>query len=56
MGESTYFSLSPPPTTGLQLSGCCHLVETTTRSGFDIRNFKGGARSAKGRKSRIAAA
>ena len=45
MGESTYFSLPPPPTTGLQLSGCCHLVETTTRSATVAAGSCGNTRS-----------
>src|SRR6476660_2485289 len=45
MGESTYFSLPPPPTTGLQLSGCCHLVETTTRSATVAAGSCGSTRS-----------
>ena len=45
MGESTYFSLPPPPTTGLQQSGCCHLVETTTRSATVAAGSRGSTRS-----------
>jgi hypothetical protein len=43
MGESTYFSPPRPPTAGLQLSGCCHNVETTTRSGFCYTQLQAAA-------------